>query len=98
MNELLKDGWDPRPKCWNRPPREWGRVRVYWDEDGNRREVGLPNGWFVDGCATWAGRGIGPNGEPYPVANGFRCHGCRWLPAEASQWLDTTPPPPQDAS
>jgi hypothetical protein len=83
MNELLKDGWDPRPKCWNRPPREWGRVRVWWDADGNLREVGLPNGWFVDGCATWAGRGIGPNGEPYPVAHGWDCEGCRWLPTES---------------
>ena len=35
---------------------------------------------FVDRCATWDGRGIGPNGEPYPIAHGWNCAGCRWLP------------------
>ena len=93
MNELLDDAWDPRPKCWNRPPREWGRVRVWWDDDGNRREVGLPNGWFVDRCATWSGRGVGPSGETYPEAHGWAesCKSCRWYPR-----LDTADQPPQD--
>ena len=36
--------------------------------------------WFTDRCATHDGRGIGPNGESYPVANGWDCRGCRWLP------------------
>ena len=39
--------------------------------------------WFADRCATWDGRGIGPNGEPYPVAHGWDCCGCRWLPEGA---------------
>ena len=39
--------------------------------------------WFADRCATWDGRGIGPNGEPYPVAHGWDCSGCRWLPEGA---------------
>lgn len=38
--------------------------------------------WFVDRCATWDGVGIGKNGERYPVAHGFNCLGCRWLPKE----------------
>lgn len=41
--------------------------------------------WFADRCATWDGRGIGPNGEPYPVAHGWDCSGCRWLPAKHAE-------------
>lgn len=36
--------------------------------------------WFVDRCATHDGRGVGPNGESFAVANGYECEGCRWLP------------------
>lgn len=44
--------------------------------------------WFEDRCATWSGVGIGrptekyPNGVPYPMAHGYDCRGCRWLPDE----------------
>ncbi len=62
--------------------------------------VVLTNDWFVDRCATWDGRGIGPAGEPYPVAHGFaqHCLSCRWLPDDAldaatgaAQHTDLTP-------
>lgn len=82
MNELLKDAWDPRPKCWNRPPIDGGRVRVYFDADGKKREIILSNSWFVDRCTQHDGRGIGPDGESYAMANRFNCEGCRWLPSE----------------
>lgn len=45
--------------------------------------------WFTDRCATWSGVGIGqpteayPTGTPYPIAHGFDCAGCRWLPEGA---------------
>lgn len=57
-----------RPACYNRAPRQ-------------AEYLGQPSP-FVDRCATWDGVGIGPNNERYPVAHGFDCRGCRWLPAE----------------
>ena len=74
-----------KPSCHNRPPYRAGRV-----EYGTSRETGLlmhvylSNAWFKDRCATWDGVGIGPNGERYPVAKGWDCSGCRWLPEGAS--------------
>lgn len=59
------------PPCYNRPPR----AAHYFTESGQV----IPS-VFVDRCATWDGRGIGPNGEPYPVAHGWNCAGCKWLP------------------
>lgn len=41
---------------------------------------------FVDRCATWDGDGIGPNGEPYPVAHKWDCRGCRWQPRRAVRY------------
>ena len=44
--------------------------------------------WYEDRCVTWDGVGIGqptakyPAGTPYPMAHGWRCSGCRWLPAK----------------
>lgn len=46
--------------------------------------------WFATRCATWQGVGIGqptdayPTGTPYPIAHGFDCTGCRWLPEGVS--------------
>lgn len=73
-----------RPPCFNRPPRAAGR----WHQVGQRPD-GRPvlrwfPAWYVDRCATWDGRGIGPNGEPYPVAHGWNCTGCRWLPERST--------------
>ena len=69
-----------RPPCYNRPPQP----KTYLANDGLsddgrqlRREIPVV---FVDRCATWDGRGIGQNGEPYPVAHGWDCAGCSWLP------------------
>lgn len=61
-----------RPPCYNRPPR----AATYEPREG----VSIPV-VFVDRCATWDGRGIGPNGEPYPAAHGWNCAGCVWLPS-----------------
>lgn len=90
-NLLLADAMEPgelvRPRCWNRPPRESGRV-----EHGLNRQTGkveavpLSNDWLKDRCATWDGVGIGrptddyPTGTPYPIAHRFDCDGCRWKP------------------
>lgn len=72
-----------RPPCFNRPPRaETYRMQSGWIEYGNvrvARMVDVPN-VFEDRCASYDGRGIGPNGESYAVANGYDCTGCRWLP------------------
>lgn len=85
-----------RPPCHNRPPRaegSWeptGRTSYGIDHTKVFRVRGLKRKpvyrWrptaFEDRCATWDGRGIGPNGEPYPQAHGWDCSGCRWLPQE----------------
>lgn len=75
-----------RPRCWNRPPFAAGR----WHLTGERRN-GKPVArwhprWFVDQCATWFGRGIGPTEDTthYPQAHGWAesCQSCRWIPLE----------------
>lgn len=87
-----------RPPCYNRPPRAAGRWHATGRtvQHGTRERPSDPiqwhgppkpvyrwhPAWYVDRCATWDGRGIGRNGEPYPAAHGWRCDGCRWLPAE----------------
>lgn len=85
-----------KPPCHNRPPRaegSWeptGRTSYGIDHTKVFRVRGLKRKpvlrWrptaFEDRCATWDGRGIGPNGEPYPQAHGWDCSGCRWLPQE----------------
>ena len=69
------------PNCHNRPPYAKGRTVYGHDQQtGAEVVVRLSNAWFTDRCATWDGVGIGPNNEPYPVAHGFDCAGCRWLP------------------
>lgn len=69
------------PACWNRPPYARRRIRTA----ASSESVVLTNDWFTDRCATWDGTGIGPAGEPYPVAHGFahHCRTCCWLPAAA---------------
>ena len=70
-----------RPPCHNRPPFARGRTVYGIDQQtGSEVVVRLSNAWFTDRCATWDGVGIGPNNERYPVARGFDCRGCRWLP------------------
>lgn len=77
------------PRCYNRPPFAAGRLQVGINRDtGARVETCLSNAWFTDSCKTWSGVGIGrptddyPTGTPYPIAHGFDCAGCRWLPEE----------------
>ena len=78
-----------KPACHNRQPREQGRM-VYGHDQQTGQPVArfLSNDWFTDRCATWDGVGIGqptaeyPTGTPYPIAHGFDCSGCRWLPKE----------------
>ncbi|HKY46185.1 MAG TPA: hypothetical protein VJM50_24045 [Pyrinomonadaceae bacterium] len=72
-----------RPPCHDRPPRADGM----WVRNGLRRSDLKPivrwvPAWSTDRCATWDGEGIGPKGEPYPVAHGWDCAGCRWDPRE----------------
>ena len=74
-------GPKPRPPCWNRPPHApTVQVNDALSADGRQltREIAYV---FVDECASWKGSGIGPNGEPYPLAVGWDCTGCRLLPA-----------------
>lgn len=88
-----------RPPCFNRPPYAAGRWlytgRIV--QHGVRETPGGPvtwgpakpvlrwhPRWFEDRCVTWLGTGIGPNGEPYPVAHGWNCTGCRWLPERST--------------
>ena len=71
------------PRCYNRSPVDAGRTEYGINrQTGEVTSVYLSNDWFVDRCATWDGVGIGPNNERYPVAHGFNCTGCRWLPEE----------------
>lgn len=71
-----------KPTCHNRPPRSDGAwVRMGY-RNGKQVLRWAPR-WFVDRCATWDGTGItGPAAThaPYPVAMGWDCRGCRWLP------------------
>lgn len=89
-NYLLQDDMAPepsRPRCYNRPPivPEYTRHGID-SETGKPIAVTLRNDWFVDRCATWSGVGVGqptaeyPTGTPYPMAHGWDCAGCRWLP------------------
>lgn len=69
-----------KPPCHNRP-RTAKLVAV---NNGRNAYGGLmtkliPNP-FEDRCTLYDGRGIGPNGESYPVAHGWNCAGCKWLP------------------
>lgn len=87
-----------RPRCYNRPP-----AAAEYEANAGRGHLIGPGGItytvqltkkipvvFVDRCATWDGRGIGPNGEPYPLAHGWDCSGCVWLPESASLLTDTS--------
>lgn len=87
------------PPCHNRPPYtdpnagwvDTGRIdhsRVLFSWSGPvggyvRPVLRYRWPWFTDRCAVWDGTGIGPNGEPYPVAHGWAeaCKSCRWMPA-----------------
>jgi hypothetical protein len=70
-----------KPNCHNRAPRPRFMTVNCGIVDGMQTTGGVHVA-FADRCATWDGRGIGPNGEPYPVAHKFDCRGCRWLPEE----------------
>lgn len=79
-----------RPPCYDRPPREKSYyANVGLSPQGHQRRAFIPI-VFVDRCATWDGRGVGPNGEPYPLAHGWDCAGCKWLPESARLLTDTS--------
>lgn len=70
------------PPCHNRPAwRETVSVQRGWTDDGRRIMVEVPD-HMSQGCNVWAGTGIGPQNERYPVAMGWDCTGCRWWPRE----------------
>ena len=71
-----------RPRCYNRPavPAYHFVTAGVCVRTGKPRFRLLWNNWFTDRCATWDGSGIGVNGERYPIAFGFDCVGCKWLP------------------
>lgn len=78
---------DRRPRCYNREPYKATRtVHGIDQQTGERIAATLSIGWYTDRCATWDGDGIGPptadhpTGTPYPMAHGWDCNGCRWLP------------------
>jgi hypothetical protein len=78
-------GPDGRPLCWNgQPPVEY-LANDGWAEDGRLRKVAIP--WaFSTGCKSWAGH---PGTDPVPLAEGWRCEGCRLLPrADVSRALN----------
>ena len=85
-----------RPRCYNRPPADPVRIRHGISEStGEPVVVEIRGDWFTDRCATWDGVGIGqptaeyPAGTPYPLAHGWDCRGCRWLPDHVrAGWTD----------
>lgn len=75
------------PPCHNRESRKPGA----WLRNGHCARTGKPRWrwvrrWFEDRCVTWDGNDIGPTspeqprGRAYPLAMGWDCTGCRWLP------------------
>lgn len=70
------------PPCWNAEPGPASYTRHGIDQlSGERIEVEIRSDWASDGCMTWAGTGIGPDGERYPEAMGWRpwCLECRHM-------------------
>jgi hypothetical protein len=73
-------GPDGRPRCYNvEPMREYvandGTEPASLDTVAQRVRV-IP--WaFSTGCKSWAGH---PGTDPVPLAEGWRCEGCRLLP------------------
>ena len=70
------------PACWNAEPIAPVRVdHVLNRQTGEVERVEIRNDWAKPGCATWEGTGIGPNGERYPEAMGWRpwCLECRHM-------------------
>lgn len=81
-----------RPRCYNRGTAADG----WWFRNGYCPRTLKPRlrwypRWYEDRCATWDGVGIGqpteeyPSGTPYPIAHGWDCTGCRWLPVKEGQ-------------
>lgn len=71
-------GPDGRPLCWNREPRREYLANVGYAEDGRLQRETIP--WaFSGGCKSWASD---PSTDPVPMAEGWRCQGCRHLPVE----------------
>ena len=85
-----------KPPCWN---REEDTVRGHWrygidQYTGEEIAVWVSSAWASHGCATWAGRGIGPTPEAthYPQAHGWAefCKTCKRLPPEGREAMGMT--------
>ncbi len=61
-----------KPACHNRPPFDtvMSQGCKVWERDDHR---------IMDPAHPKFGTDAG---DFYPLANGFSCHGCRWLPKE----------------
>lgn len=73
------------PACWNAEPIAPVRVdHVLNRQTGAIERVEIRNDWAQPGCKAWSGTGIGPNGERYPEAHGWKpwCLQCVHMPAE----------------
>jgi hypothetical protein len=70
-------GQGGRPLCWNAEPMpEFYMANDGHDEFGQLQRVAIP--WaFSRECKSWAGH---PGTDPVPLAEGWRCEGCRLLP------------------
>lgn len=75
-----------KPVCWNREPlAATYTANVGLSADGRQLTAEIPFA-MSRGCKTWEGTGItGPHGTNtrYPIAMGWHCAGCRWMPEEA---------------
>lgn len=70
-------GPDGRPLCFNREPRIAYIANDGFDEEGWLRTKSIP--WrFSTECKSWASH---PGSDPVPLAEGWKCIGCRHYPA-----------------
>jgi hypothetical protein len=67
-----------RPLCFNGEPRREYVANDGYDAEGRLRTVTIP--WaFSTECKSWASD---PGTDPVPMAEGWKCHGCRHLSLE----------------
>lgn len=72
-------GPDGRPRCWNGEAPLVYVARDGLTPDGRQATRTIP--WaFSQSCKSWV---ADPSTDPVPLAEGWRCDGCRHLPADA---------------
>ena len=70
-------GPDGRPLCFNGEQRTQYLANDGWTHDGRLRRKVIP--WaFSTECKSWASH---PGSDPVPLAEGWKCIGCRHYPA-----------------